>query len=453
MKISCWVHIALDVPAPAAHDLMAALRGQDVAAIPGPAINTAGPGVCLAAEITTELRDFLRSASEFRDNRSIVILTGQDLSSDAAWDLLRCGASDVLFFTNPECVAEQVKFRFQRWLAIERLLDDEAAADHIVGKSRAWLNALRGIAEIARFSDTTVLILGESGTGKEVAANLIHRLNTRPDKRDMVILDCSTIVSDLSGSEFFGHERGAFTGALTERQGAFALANGGTLFLDEIGELPLPLQAQLLRVIQERTYKRVGGSTWHRTNFRLVCATNRDLTEMVIQGTFRADFYYRIAGFVARLPPLRERLEDIIPLTEHFARRKSADRKVPKIDPTVRDYLLRREYPGNVRELQQVVARFMNHCVEDGTITVGYLPREECLKDEPAATDWLDGHFEQIIRRAVLFGAGLKEIGRAAENCAIRCATQAEDGSLQRAARRLGVTDRALQIRRANLRL
>ena len=452
MKISCWAHIALDVPAPAAHDLVAALRGRGVAAIPGPATNNSGPGVCLAAEITTELRDFLRSASEFRDNKIIVILTGQDLSGDAAWDLLRYGASDVLFFTSPECVAEQVKFRFQRWLAIERLLDDEAAANHIVGQSRAWRNVLRGIAEIARFSDTTVLILGESGTGKEVAANLIHRLNTRADKRDMVILDCSTIVSDLSGSEFFGHERGAFTGALTERQGAFALANGGTLFLDEIGELPLPLQAQLLRVIQERTYKRVGGSAWHRTNFRLVCATNRDLTEMVIQGTFRADFYYRIAGFVARLPPLRERREDIIPLTEHFARRMSADGKVPKIDPAVRDYLLRREYPGNVRELQQVVARFMNHCVEDGTITVGYLPREECLKDEPAATDWLDGHFEQLIRRAVLFGAGLKEIGRAAEDCAIRCATQAEDGSLQRAARRLGVTDRALQIRRANHR-
>ena len=309
------------------------------------------------------------------------------------------------------------------------------------------------MAEIARFSDTSVLILGESGTGKEVVANLIHQLDARTDKRGMVILDCSTIVSDLSGSEFFGHERGAFTGALSDRQGAFALANGGTLFLDEIGELPLPLQAQLLRVIQERTYKRVGGSSYHRTNFRLICATNRDLSEMVKQGTFRADLFYRIAGFVARLPPLRERPEDIIPLAEHFAKGMVPDRTVPKFDTAVRDYLLRRDYPGNVRELQHVVARFMYHCVKDRTITIGYLPREECLKDEPAPTDWLDGHFEQLIRRAVLFGAGLKAIGRAAEDCAIRCATQAEDGSLQRAARRLGVTDRALQIRRANLRI
>jgi transcriptional regulator with GAF, ATPase, and Fis domain len=453
MMISCWAHIAPDVPAPAARDLMAALREHGIGTILGPAINMVGPGVCLAVRITSELRDFLRSASEFGDNRIIAISMDRALSGDAAWDLLSCGASDVLFFTTPEGVVEQVKSRFQRWLAIEHLLDDAAAADHIVGTSRAWRNALRGIAEIARFSDTTVLILGESGTGKEIAANLIHRLDTRSGKRDMVILDCSTIVSDLSGSEFFGHERGAFTGALTDRQGAFSLANGGTLFLDEIGELPLLLQAQLLRVIQERTYKRVGGSAWHRTNFRLVCATNRDLSGMVRNGTFRADLYYRIAGFVARLPPLRDRIEDIIPLTEHFARSMSADSKVPKIDPAVCDYLLRRDYPGNVRELQQVVARFMNHCVEDGTISIGYLPRDECLKSELTGEGWLDGHFEQLIRRAVLFGAGLKEIGRAAEDCAIRCATQAEDGSLQRAARRLGVTDRALQIRRANLRI
>src|SRR4029077_13398438 len=114
-----------------------------------------------------------------------------------------------------------------------------------------------------------------------IVARLIHLLDARPNKRDLVVLDCSTVVPELSGSEFFGHERGAFTGALTERHGAFALANGGTLFLDEVGELPLPMQAQLLRVIHERTYTRLGGSTWHRTTFRLLCATNRDLAELV----------------------------------------------------------------------------------------------------------------------------------------------------------------------------
>src|SRR4029077_5747912 len=146
-----------------------------------------------------------------------------------------------------------------------------------------------------------------------IVARLIHLLDARPNKRDLVVLDCSTVVPELSGSEFFGHERGAFTGALTERHGAFALANGGTLFLDEIGELPLPLQAQLLRVVQEHSYKRIGGNKWHRTDFRLVCATNRDLLGLVCGGEFRADLYYRIASFVCKLPALRERAEDIIP--------------------------------------------------------------------------------------------------------------------------------------------
>src|SRR5262249_5035658 len=143
----------------------------------------------------------------------------------------------------------------------------------------------------------------------------------------------------LSGSEFFGHERGAFTGAVSQRDGAFALADGGTLFLDEVGELPLPLQAQLLRVVQERTYKRVGGNTWHRTNFRLVCATNRDLLAQVGRGEFRADLYYRIASFVCKLPPLRQRLDDVIPLAEYFLRQMYPNGEPPQLDDAVRAYL------------------------------------------------------------------------------------------------------------------
>ena len=453
MDMSCWMHVCAEVPEQTRQALTAGLHKQGITTTTFPAATPTGFGICLALEITKDLRSFLRSASTVGGGKVIVVMTASQQSTESAGlRLVQSGASDVLFWMNVDSVVQQIKSRLKRWFSVEQLLDREAVRDLIVGNSPAWRTALRDIAEIAHFSDTTVLILGESGTGKEVAANLIHQLNSRPGKRDMVILDCSAIVSDLSGSEFFCHERGAFTGAVSERQGAFALANGGTLFLDEIGELPLPLQAQLLRVLQERTYKRVGGSAWHRTNFRLVCATNRDLSEMVGQGAFRADLYYRIAGFVARLPPLRERLEDVIPLAEHFAMKMSVDHKVPKIDKAVRNYLLRRDYPGNVRELQQVVARFMYRCAEDQTITIGYLPREECLKGESDPMDWLDAHFETLIRRAVLFGAGLKEIGRAAEDCAIRCATQAEDGSLQRAARRLGVTDRALQIRKANLR-
>jgi len=331
-------------------------------------------------------------------------------------------------------------------------MEEPAVRELVVAKSPIWRSVLGDIAEIARFSDATVLILGESGTGKEVAARLIHLLDSRPDKRDFIILDCSSIVPELSGSEFFGHERGSFTGASSERQGAFALANGGTLFLDEIGELPLPLQAQLLRVIQERTYKRVGGNTWHRTAFRLVCATNRDLLELTRRGQFRSDLYYRIAGCICKLPPLRERLEDIIPLAEHFLRRTHFKAKMPKLDAAVCNYLLHREYPGNVRDLQQVLSRIMCRYTGDQTITVGCIPPDERPSVESTEAAWLDAHFERQIQRAVLFGAGLKEIGRAAEEVAIRFATDEEAGNIQRAACRLGVTDRTLQLRRATQR-
>jgi transcriptional regulator with GAF, ATPase, and Fis domain len=167
--------------------------------------------------------------------------------------------------------------------------------NNLIGQSLAWNSVLRQIIEVARFTDASVLIMGESGTGKELVARLIHTLNPHTKKRDLVVVDCTTIVPDLSGSEFFGHERGAFTGALAPRDGAFALADGGTLFLDEVGELPLGLQAQLLRVVQERTYKRVGDNTWQRTDFRLVCATNREPLQEVQQGRFRCDLYYRLS--------------------------------------------------------------------------------------------------------------------------------------------------------------
>jgi transcriptional regulator with GAF, ATPase, and Fis domain len=407
-------------------------------------------GVCLIGVFNQSILDFIKSSDISGHRHLIAILHRESVNESAAWALLQSGASDVLFWTTPERVVKQLKARFERWLSIESLLETAAKEELVLGMSAVWRRTLRQVVEIAHFSDTGVLILGESGTGKEVVANLIHKLDSRADKRAMVILDCSAIVPELSGSEFFAHERGAFTGAQSERQGAFALANGGTLFLDEVGELPLPLQAQLLRVIQERTYKRVGGSTWHRTNFRLVCATNRGLTDMIQHGTFRADLYFRIASVVAKLPPLRDRLEDIIPLAEYFLRKMSCDGRTPTLDPAVRGYLVRRDYPGNVRELQQVLSRFMHRCADDATISLGYVPAEERRTAGTFPREWMDARFESIIHRAVLFGAGLKEIGRAAEDCAISYATREEDGSLQRAARRLGVTDRALQIRRAN---
>jgi transcriptional regulator with GAF, ATPase, and Fis domain len=407
--------------------------------------------VCIVRESTLELRDFLQTM-RCAGCEHIIAITGSEGRPDGqfGWDILQAGASDLLIWSDPDRVARQVEARFRRWLSVDQLMKESAVADFVVAKCAVWRSILRSIVEVARFSDATTLILGESGTGKELVAHLIHLLDPRPNKGDLVILDCSTVLSELSGSEFFGHERGAFTGALSERHGAFALANGGTLFLDEIGELPLAMQAELLRVIQERTYKRVGGSVWRKSEFRLVCATNRDLLELVGRGEFRADLYYRIASFICKLPPLRERPEDVIPLAEHILRQLHCNREPPEFDDAVRDYLVRREYPGNVRDLRQVLSRLMCRYAGGGAITLGDVPPDERPAPDAERMIWSDMDFERAIRRAVLFGAGLKEIGRAAEDAAIRIATEEEDGNLQQAARRLGVTDRALQLRRAS---
>jgi transcriptional regulator with GAF, ATPase, and Fis domain len=318
----------------------------------------------------------------------------------------------------------------------------------LVGESRAWKSLLRQVVEAARFTDASVLILGESGTGKELAARLIHTLDPRPQKRDLVVVDCTTIVPELAGSEFFGHERGAFTGAVAARDGAFALTDGGTLFLDEVGDLPLGLQAQLLRVVQEGTYKRVGGNTWQRTNFRLVAATNKDLQQAVASGAFRRDLYYRIAGVTCQLPSLRERTDDILRLARHFMQQLRSDAEAIDLDDLVREYLLSRTYSGNVRDLKQLVSRIVYRHVGSGPITVGDIPEEERPAME-SLHDRSDQLFEQAIRRALVSGVGLKDISRAVTEAAIRIAVRDEEGNLQRAARKLGVTDRALQLRRA----
>jgi transcriptional regulator with GAF, ATPase, and Fis domain len=454
LKVACWVHSAGGA---SEHDRDALTKGlarQGVKAEPLQQSSPARLGVCVFSSKTPELHGFLQFASKGGQLRVIAVAgSGALLEGPAHWDLLQAGASDVLVGPDPDKVAREIRARFERWISVEQLMEQPTVSEFVVAESPVWRTILRDIVEVARFGNANVLILGETGTGKEIVARLIHLLDSRPDKRDLVVLDCSTVVPELSGSEFFGHERGAFTGAVTERHGAFALANGGTLFLDEIGELPLPLQAQLLRVIQERTYKRIGGSVWRKSEFRLICATNRDLWDLIRRGGFRTDLYYRIAGFITKLPPLRDRQEDIIPLAEHFLRQAYPDGQPPELDDAVRDYLLRREYPGNVRDLQQAVSRLTYRHPGDRTISAGCVPPEERPVLDLDEKAWLDLHFERPVKRAVLLGARLKEIGRAAEDVAIRCVTDEEDGNLQRAARRLGVTDRALQLRRANGRL
>ena len=413
--------------------------------------NSRGPGVLFFGRLSAELCSFLHEASDDGLERVLAVALDQDASRvDAAWELLAAGASDVIEWYRSPTAAADVAARFERWRAVDELVASPIVQKNLVGTSRAWRALLRQVVEVAWFTQSSVLILGESGTGKELIARLIHALDARQDKRDLVVLDCTTVVSELAGSEFFGHERGAFTGAMSPRDGAFARADGGTLFLDEIGDLPLPLQAQLLRAVQERTYKRVGGNTWHATRFRLLCATHRPLVDDVDAGAFRADLYYRIGGVVCRVPPLRERPDDIVELFRHFVAQASGGGQLPDLDDPVRQLLLARSYPGNVRELQQLARRTMCRHVGAGPITVGDVPDDERPPQGGAEPDRSALSFDLPIRLALSCGVGLKEIGRLAASSAIRIAVGEANGNLQVAARRLGVTDRALQIRRAD---
>jgi transcriptional regulator with GAF, ATPase, and Fis domain len=408
-----------------------------------------GPGCLFFDGYAPELEDCIRERSRHGEERLIAVgMRREALARGAGWRLLAAGASDVLCCSDAADAAGAIAARFERWAEVDRLVGSPVVTRNLVGQSLAWRSVLRQVVEVARFSGSSVLLGGESGTGKELVARLIHTLDAREDKRELVVLDCTTIVPELSGSEFFGHERGSFTSAVSAREGAFALADGGTLFLDEIGELPPRLQAELLRVVQEGTYKRVGSNAWQRTRFRLTCATHRDLLREVEDGRFRRDFYYRIAAWTCRLPPLRERREDIPPLVRHFLEERYGPDGAPAVDGAVLELLLTRDYPGNVRDLRQLVGRIAHRHVGNGPVTLGDVPEEERPHGEQAESPASDG-FDGAVRLALARGLGLKDIGNLAADTAVRLAVDEEGGNLKRAAERLGVTDRALQMRRA----
>lgn len=448
MSIKIWVRWISEYQKQGIYEIVDLLTQQGIEVQNHNDDPSCNSGVIFSNEVTPKICEQLRELSR---NGQIQVLACcyEVIPGDAIWQLMEAGASDVLVCSEYSLIVHAITPRLKRWDSVNRMVNSPIVQNVLIGESQALKSILRQVIEVAHFTDASVLILGESGTGKELLANLIHTLDPRPDKGELVILDCTTIVSELSGSEFFGHERGAFTGAASSRDGVFALANGGTLFLDEVGELPLTLQTQLLRVIQEHTFKRVGGNSWQRTSFRLVCATNRDLRAQVQRGEFRADLYYRIASYVCHLPPLRERTEDILPLANHFLKVSHSDRNPPGLDASVQEYLLRREYPGNVRDLKQVVARMLCRHTGQGAITVGCIPPD----DRPIWTEnwkeWRDTGFERAVRVALSRGVGLKAISRNTEETAIRIAVNEASGNLQRAAQRLGVTDRALQMRRA----
>jgi len=233
----------------------------------------------------------------------------------------------------------------------------ERRFEQIIGSSSALEAVLEQVERVAP-TDSTVIIQGETGTGKELIAHAIHNLSSRCG-RPFVRLNCAAIPLDLLESELFGHEKGAFTGAIAQKIGRFELADKGTLFLDEIGDIPPALQPKLLRVLQEQEFERLGSTRTHQVDVRLVAATNRDLTEMVNRGEFRSDLYYRLNVFPILLPPLRERREDIPALVMHFVETfgRRMGREIDRIPPETMSALSLYQWPGNIRELQNLIER------------------------------------------------------------------------------------------------
>lgn len=451
--MAAWHHFIEPMDASIRSSILRLLAGAHFKTSERVSPDDPGPGVLFFAHVNRHVCDVVRRASRNGLERVLAVAVCGSSLGTGAWRLLASGASDVFAWEHFGQPAEEIRARFERWRFIDDTVNSPLVQKTLVGRNPNWISVLRQITEIATYTDASVLIMGESGTGKELVARLIHTLDARPAKQDLVLLDCTTVVPELSGSEFFGHERGAFTGAVAAREGAFAMADGGTLFLDEVGDLPLGLQAELLRAVQEHTYKRVGSNTWQQTNFRLICATNKDLPLEESQGRFRRDLYYRIATCICKLPSLRDRPDDILPLAHYFLEQQpQTNGHRGAFDPEVCEYLLHREYPGNVRDLRQVVSRMTFRHVGPGPITAGDIPCEERPASDIEPRDWRDRSFGHAIRCAIALGTGLKQIHQAVSEMAVQIAMEDEHGNLQRAARRLGVTPRALQLRRASQR-
>ena len=262
-----------------------------------------------------------------------------------------------------------------------RVAQGQVSKQGLMGRAPAFQQMLSLVARVAP-SQATVLLLGESGTGKELVAQAVHAASPRAH-RALVAVDCSSLPENLFESELFGHERGAFTGANAARGGLVEAASGGTLFLDEVGDIPLPMQVKLLRLLETGTYRRVGSTEPRHADIRVVCATHRDLDRMVTEGTFREDLYYRLSTFPIHLPPLRERQDDIALLATALLERVAPQRKLRISAPALR-LLQAQSYPGNVRELRNLLERTALLCDGD-TVEVGHVQQALASGRRPAA--------------------------------------------------------------------
>ncbi len=368
-----------------------------------------------------------------------IVMTGYG-TIESAVQAMKAGAYD--FVTKPldlEAVSIVMKkaLEFKRLrqenMLLRKSVRDKFRLEHLIGTSDAMRTAHDFIEKVAD-SDSTVLILGESGTGKELVARMLHFNSMRRD-RPLVAVNCGAIPENLLESELFGHEKGAFTGALNARMGRFEMAHGGTIFLDEIAELTLPLQVKLLRVLQERCFERVGGTKTIHVDVRVIAATNQDLEEAVQERRFRKDLYYRLNVIPVTMPPLRERQSDIPILFDHFLHlfNKKKNSALRGVEPETMARLVQYSWPGNIRELENLIERLVI-LKKSGSITLADLP----VKIREAAP--AQGSVEE---QPIMFSqAGInlvKELERYENRLIVEALRQAN-----------GVTSKAAQLLRLN---
>jgi transcriptional regulator with GAF, ATPase, and Fis domain len=295
----------------------------------------------------------------------------------------------------------------QENVALREEIDKTSMFEEIVGTSPALTAVLSRVSKVAG-SDSTVLITGETGTGKELVARAIHRLSRRAS-RAFVAVNCAAIPRDLIASELFGHEKGAFTGAIQRRLGRFELAHGGTIFLDEVGELSPDIQVALLRVLQEREFERVGGRDRVRVDVRVIAATNRDLSAAVMDGIYRRDLFYRLNVFPLEMPALRERPEDISVLVEYFIGRyaRRAGKTFRRVAKRTLDRLRSYPWPGNVRELQNVIERsVIVSDTDELTVDESWLPTTHPVKSRLGLSGALAAHEKGLVEDALRASGG-----------------------------------------------
>ena len=409
-------------------------------------------------------QQFLERLAMLPSRPLVVMVTGYG-SIESAVGCMRAGAFDyVLKPFSPSQIDIIIKKAqsYRQLLSVNKLLSDQASDDEgaIIGHSPVMLR-LRQMIERVAPTDATVLITGENGTGKEVVARELYRRSSRR-QYPFIKVNCAAVSENLIESEFFGHERGAFTGATERREGRFELANQGTLLLDEVSEIPANLQAKLLRVLQEREFERVGGNRTIKVNVRIIATSNRDLLGYIEKGQFRQDLYYRLNVFPVHVPALRDRVEEIMPLAEHFLARymRKLGVKVGGFSESARSAMLQYHWPGNVRELQNTIERAiiltepgrMMSAAAMGLPTAAGFPMGDAvpslrdLAEEKAASDhaMLGGEEASVADIEVPQSGSVLNIAEL-EKQAIKAALEKTAGNRTKAAELLGISIRTLR--------